>query len=77
MSPKTRSRVIDICSDLLPEAANLDDDTPLTDLGMDDLDSSEIVLEVEEEFDINLSESEVVPFTIRKLCELVERKLEN
>lgn len=77
MSPKTRSRVVSICSDLLPEAASLDDDTPLTDLGMDDLDSSEIVLEVEEEFDINLSESEVVPFTIRKLCELVERKLEN
>lgn len=57
---------------------NVDGNDPLNDLGMDSLNCVDIVLSIEEEFDVIFNDEELLLEnlnTINKLAETVEQKL--
>jgi len=72
----TEERILQILDEIaeLPEGAG--SQTRFVDLSMDSLDMSEFILDVEESFDIELSNDSVMNLgTVGEAVELVERKI--
>lgn len=57
------------------DVSNLTEDTKLSSLGLNSLDLIEITLEIEDEFHIEFTSSEITGFvTIKDVIKLIERK---
>lgn len=70
-------RVIEVVSDLsLDKHITLDSKLGLGGLGMDSLDIQELMIEIEEEFDITIPESSESISTVRDLLAAVKKQLE-
>ena len=54
---------------------NVDENSSLTDLGLDSLDKAEIMINIEDEFGIEFEEEEMLHVvTVKDLQELIEKK---
>jgi acyl carrier protein len=66
-----------ICETLDVRDSDFDEETELSEIGMDSLDVSELALIVEDEYGVELTDEDVEQSkTIGNLAEIVERKLE-
>jgi acyl carrier protein len=66
-----------ICETLDVRGSDFDEDTELSEIGMDSLDVSDLALIIEDEYGVELTDEDVEQSkTIGNLAEIVERKLE-
>lgn len=60
------------------DASQLNEDASITDLGADSLDTVELVMAIEEEFDIEISDADADNIiTIKEIVDFVEKQLTN
>ena len=78
MSEKMLDRIRQVFISVIPgvDLAKLQDDTTLASFGIDSLDEVELILEIEEEFDIEIPDDDISQFkTFGNLCRYVENAL--
>jgi len=60
------------------DGSQLNEDASITDLGADSLDTVELVMAIEEEFDIEISDADANNIiTIKEIVDFVEKQLTN
>ena len=60
------------------DGSQLNEDASITDLGADSLDTVELVMAIEEEFDIEISDADADNIiTIKEIVDFVEKQLTN
>lgn len=79
-TPPSRAQIAEICCRLISEVSGVDlpritsDSNMLTDLAMDNLDTVELAMAIEEEFDIMLKDEDIEETqTVSQLIDVVER----